>query len=154
MGEVWRQRGKLHLARNVERVDGSSGIGAAMVVAEHSEASQPLGQIPGLCHPSSPVCLSASPFLTLHHSVTVTPPLQSPSFQSGSGPFFPFYFLFLLHVYLRHLWQQTPCPPLNCLLHPIAALLPSFRNAFAAWSVLIIIQALAQKPFPHGCPRL
>ena len=61
--------------------------------------------------PSSPALLSASSFPALDLSA---PPLGSPPFQSGSGPFFLFHFLFLLPLYLRRLWQQAPSPPVSC----------------------------------------
>lgn len=80
---------------------------------DHPETSQPLGLIPGLCHLTSPVFLSASPFLAFD-SVTWGHLPSSWALDALDPPPPP-----------PDLFSSSPCLPEQALTPTAAVLLPS-----------------------------
>lgn len=144
-----RPRGRSHLAGNVESVDGSRSDHDCPGDCSETSRVAPLQPLTILsCPPQCQFLPSSRP------QSAVTPPLGSPPFHSCSGPFFLFHFLFLLPSYLRRLWQQAPRPPVSCPHSPLLSCCLLSEMPFLPRVFLLVIQGLAQKPFPRDCLRL
>lgn len=82
-GRVCRQGGRC-VARNVEGVDRSSGGSDGRGQYRDTQTSRANVMLDsGSCHPSSPVFLSAGPFLALDCSAGITPLPGATSIPAG-----------------------------------------------------------------------